>query len=46
MDKIALVAAGGAIGATLRYLAVGWIGRLFGRHEFAAAMGLSRAMES
>lgn len=30
MDKIALVAAGGAIGATLRYLSVTWFGRLTG----------------
>ena len=30
MDKIALVAAGGAIGATLRYLAAGWLGRAAG----------------
>ena len=30
MDKIALVALGGAIGAVLRYLAAGWAGRVAG----------------
>ena len=30
MDKLAMVAAGGAIGASLRYLGVAWVARLTG----------------
>ncbi len=33
MEKLAFVAAGGALGASLRYLAVGWAGRMLG-HGF------------
>lgn len=33
MEKLAFVAAGGALGASLRYLAVGWAGRVLG-HAF------------
>jgi len=34
MEKIALIAAGGAAGAVLRYLSVGWMGRLSGEIAF------------
>ena len=34
IEKIFLVAIGGAIGASLRFLAVGWIGRMLGEAIF------------